>query len=1118
MNRNRFSVLFYNNFKLLIRGNVFKLFALFSLCCILYFHILNQSDLLKNSYSGVTTLSSFIPYMNTYLYSILLVIPLIFLVGNFFDKRKSKDSIEVIYSRPESNTEYIWSIFLSFVLVFILLGFILLILASFLHLFASAAAFNPFYYFFYLFSLVLPSLVFTLGFFFFIYSLAKNYLIGMITILVMLCLGGGIVISSQQEFLNPLGLTLPGVFSEITGHSNLFMFLLQRGFWLFLGLGLVQFTVLNFDRIPNNPKRAKQTSLLLVFIFAGVFCGSIYLYQKWSKEKIRETFLTVYDKYFDNPKCTLNSQDIEYEQQGSSMKVNARMYIQNTTGQKLEQVVIYLNPALKISSITCDGTEVSYKRIQQVIEIQKRLLPGTLSEVVIQYGGNIDENICYLDVPGHIYKDTERRSYLTCRFGNRYSYLTNDYTLLIPESLWYPVTVPPVNPKMICNVPVNFARYQLKVLNKDKKSIISQGNKYLIGDTVLFKNNYNLSGISLCIGDYETKSIRVDSTEYVLNIFKKHARIFDNFKVESDSLLIDAIDAIRYNVEDKFNKRYPYSRFILTEVPITYTSYYRNGHYGSEYVQPELLFIPEKGVGLYRDLESKVNLKGLKHSFMNKFVNESVYTTPFSFRKLFGFTPSNPFIVTGTQENNDYSIVSMFAGTSSFHSVEYPMINEIINLIQRMNPEIYTGEKSLDNVIEQDAMKYLSSHSLEDAISDNKLDTDVLSKILKLKTVDLLTYFGSRNLSRDSLMNFVKSFIAKNLFHSIEFSDFDDAFKDRFALSWKDILPSWSTVKQIPGYLIKDFSVNAIGKPSENKDVVPIQVVFSIYNDSDLDGLIYLYKSEQASYGNIGGFGNTFTRREVNPIQVIEVFQVKARSGIKVSRVISCKMASFITLNTNISSNLPTRLTMCPRDMELIPDSVSFIHDIDESYFSSTEDEIIADNEDDGFKILNNSPQFDLLDYFAGSKSNSKYCDPGLPIMPNNRWYDYIDMKAYGLKTRSAMFKPAGKGIPACEWAINLKTAGKYEIFAYIPNSFVSLVFKAGEENRREPFMQIYNVISGDDAKESVIETRYKEGWVSLGIFDLVSGTNKVVLLDQGMRNQLIFADAIKWVRVNDGK
>lgn len=97
------------------------------------------------------------------------------------------------------------------------------------------------------------------------------------------------------------------------------------------------------------------------------------------------------------------------------------------------------------------GKKFGFHRENQVIVVQKELQPGENITLRIEYDGKIDERICYLDISD---KEYDHAYWLDkkWRFGKRSAFVENGYTLLLPECLWYPVAVPPVNLKIfVCH-------------------------------------------------------------------------------------------------------------------------------------------------------------------------------------------------------------------------------------------------------------------------------------------------------------------------------------------------------------------------------------------------------------------------------------------------------------------------------------------------------------------------------------------------------------------------------------------------------------------------------------------------------------------------------------------
>lgn len=71
--------------------------------------------------------------------------------------------------------------------------------------------------------------------------------------------------------------------------------------------------------------------------------------------------------------------------------------------------------------------------------------------------------------------------------------------------------VPPVNLQMPSMKDFDFTDYQLEVEGQEGKVVISQGCMEKNEKGISYSNAHPLPRLSLCIGDYEQKTITVDS-------------------------------------------------------------------------------------------------------------------------------------------------------------------------------------------------------------------------------------------------------------------------------------------------------------------------------------------------------------------------------------------------------------------------------------------------------------------------------------------------------------------------------------------------------------------------------------------------------------------------------
>ena len=79
-------------------------------------------------------------------------------------------------------------------------------------------------------------------------------------------------------------------------------------------------------------------------------------------------------------------------------------------------------------------------------------------------------------------------------------------------------------------------------------------------------------------------------------------------------------------------------------------------------------------------------------------------------------------------------------------------------------------------------------------------------------------------------------------------------------------------------------------------------------------------------------------------------------------------------------------------------------------------------------------------------------------------------------------------------------------------SGFFSISVSSVTETEPEEIKQYYVVNIGGEKQEVSADVKEQVGWVSLGLFQLPVGECKIVLTDQGNKDQVLLGDAIKWV------
>ena len=1130
MNIHNISTISRYETKLLRRSWLFRIFAVLSLLVIVFFQISLQSNIFGWYRWSMIAMPSSIPFVNIYLFNIAQSIIAIFLAGSFLKRDQKLDTAEVIYVRPMSNADYIVGKTWGIIRVFVSLNIIALVIAGFIHVFASDSPFAFFPYIFYLLTLSIPSLVFILGLSFVIMSFVRNQAV---TFIIMLGFIGGTLLylgGVEQGTFDFFALTVPNMFSEVLGHTNLTPYLTQRFTFLFVGMGLLSFTIAMVNRLPLHPRKNILLNVVgCIITIVGLGCGYLYYSTYHHIDDQRHLYSEKYQKYNTSDKVNLLNENITYSQNSKEITVTAELTVQNRNHKTINTVLLYLNPSLKVEKLTSKGEDVSFERDAQVIVADYKLRPYETAEFQISYQGTIDENICYLDITDEEYYDTQNGNSIL-RFGKSYAYVLDKFTLLTPECLWYPTTFPPVNPEAPYNIRKNFATFSLKVYNPEERTVLSQGTFSQSGDTTSFASVDPLLGISLAIGDYEKKSITVDSVQIELYNFKGHDYFSKEFPNVSDTLADFLLD-IKTEYEMRKGRKYPFPKFVLAETPVSYAGYVRNWKGNSGQLQPEIVFLPELAATLPRS-DFKASIKRMKEWSRNDPRGGMTEDVDFEMNTIRDFIRSvfqseetyqeegNSFVNmftsgwSGTSKLNKYDISSMYFNyANSIYSQDFPIIDIVINTMlkqEESNPmrrwwRMFSGMGD-----SQRASAYLNGKSFEQAVLDNTLSTEVFYEMMKLKGLYLRNYITSR-VSSEDFTKFMSDFSKKYKFQEVNFTRLNNEFIRKFHFNLMDFIPGWYTINTTPLFIVKRIDADEVTIDEYTKYMVHFQV----YNPTNVDGIISV-NVEQGGFrgGPRGGGGRgRAAQMEANPPKN---FVIEARS-YKQIKILCDDRPSNLTINTNIAQNLPSDIMYnFPKVSTSTTDTTTGIFEGSSAAFAFNPKEIVVDNEDRGFRVIESNQKNTLQSLFK-KEEEDKYKNLNF-WSPPSKWTATVGTNYYGDYINSAMYKKSGSGNNQAEWNTQIQIPGFYEVFVYNSANMDRMMWRPGEQPKK---YQYYTVKHDDGEEEVSIETggRSPSGWVSLGSFYFSKGDTKVTLSDKGSEpRQFIVADAVKWVYTSNNK
>ena len=825
---------------LIIRNKLFWIFA----CCVVVgislSHWLWQGDSLGGLRWLNRALPSFIPFWNAWFYNLVQGIIVIFIGIDFVWRDRRLETNAVFSARPVTNLAYQTGKVLGIVEVCLVLNLITMGLGMIFHiLFGEPETFQLKIYFVYLFVMTLPTLFFVLGVALIVANRVKNHALA---VLVLLAVFAAFYFGTTDLLwgtVDPWGRALPLLFSDVTGMTRPEWVVLQRGMFVLLGLGLV---VLAMGMMPRLSERAGVTWKVRAggwtFLLIGILFGGAYYSIFHELNNRRDLYREVFEKYAEVKGGHVKAHNIYFRQEGDKITGESDLVVANVGGRPLVRPVLYLNPGLEVTALTGgQGENLPYTRESQAILLERALQPGEEILLHVVYEGKIDEAICFPDFTDEEFHDTRLMSFFRTyhsmfRHGRCFARVGDDYTLLFPECLWYPVAVPPVNVNAPLARQYDFTRYRLKVGDVGKRVAISQGEMEMSGDTTVFRNREPLPSLSLTIGEYERRSIVLDSLTFELYHFPGHdffMRDYTSLKDSADFLVEEPISTI---LAIKGGD-YPFDKLTVVEAPVNFVPRLYKGFAGSQFVQPELLFYPERmylgyyaHVGFWPGDDDERTRFELEVDAFRNMLEVNLLTGIFDCSALFGD----------------------FGGV--LQSEEYPGFGGIVNDLAKVDfsngPMIYLG----DELGYSEIVTYWNGKSMREAFVDKETKGNQLQELLKRKYTLIEKHLQALVGERE-LFQFMKQFKQRYLFMAPDFEVLEREFNARFHVNLREILDYYYEGKELPALFVQDLKVELYEKDEEARHIGSCK----IYNPTSAPAVVTLSVATYSMGDNEMGSG-----------------------------------------------------------------------------------------------------------------------------------------------------------------------------------------------------------------------------------------------------------------------
>ena len=1096
--------------KLLFRSWFFKVFATLTVAATIVTAIatLNESRY-------VESIPTLLGYSLMLTFNIGQAIVSIFLASEYLKRDKQLDTSEIFYVRPLSNAEYLLGKMWGTIRVFLLLNLMVIaigIISGYVKL-GMAVDIGSFFKYFLLINL--PTLIYIIGLSTILMLIIKNQALTFVILLGYIGLTVYYIGDKCYYLFDYMCYNVPLMESTVTGFADLQSLIIHRTLYLLLGFSFILFSILMFRRLPNSHYALLPWGIFAVAIFlVTMLLGYLHISNYTDKESYRSNLITLNNSNVNNPKIVTDSCMIDAVQQGEKLFFETTIVGRPT--KDAAQFTFTLNPGYTVSEATHNGAPLKVEREEHLLKVtfpEEKKMEETI-RFTLKYGGVIDERICYLDIPEELL--VESGGFKKYKMGKRYAFQAADFTMLTPESYWYPrpgVCYSDESPDWQQSY---FTHFDMKVTPNAGLTPLSQGCISLSEDslTTHFALEYPLQSLSLLIGEYENISVESDKTLYSAWYLKGHDYFTQSFDSIQDTLP-KLISDMRRDIEKEFELTYPFKRFSFVEVPVHFASYSRTWTRSQERQQPEMLFLPERGFGLWqfdfnwhikwrRDMRENNRERGGR-ILTNVQIEAEVFN---HFKSLLLDQNGSVKFDEGRmgrrsvtiEESPYYLFPQMYNFKYNIYSSEWSVANRLIEIRLSKSPWwnnfMQRNVNGLSN--EEKCVLLLQVRSFKELLKDMEL-RNLMNNIIEVEGKRL--FLGAEKALgvgtfRDSLTNYVKA----HAFENLSFETMLDTMGRLAGCDIRSTLKQWEKPVEVSEFL---FGTPTITKVTTNKkDIFQGDIVIS--NISDKPGSVNM----KLIFWTRNGDKQTFDG-EKKPNEWIVNFAPRETKRIishweETPNMFACTALFSKNLPMHVvahSGKVETAKTLVPEgEYPLSPD------------FLLEKDETIVDNEDESLFELSVPPPSGLLNEWIKKKSideDFKYSGI-MEWNPPMRWTLTTDGGYYGKSIRSAAVIRSGDGEEYAKWKLPVAEPGRYELYYYVRKP--GEVHWGGWHNRGR---KMYNFVieTGEHTEEHELNMRRAEnGWTLLSTFDLACDTVTVTLTNK-TKLRYISADAVKLVK-----
>ena len=566
------------------------------------------------------------------------------------------------------------------------------------------------------------------------------------------------------------------------------------------------------------------------------------------------------------------------------------------------------------------------------------------------------------------------------------------------------------------------------------------------------------------------------------------------------------------------NLDYHYNRLSLIEVPVQFLCHHRFWKLQPETVQPEQVFLQEKGV--FNSLEVN-DLKRLSHFVHN--TSESKHLTQndiqnFMFQRLIkktilevspqrsilrgrrmakgkqGISLTKVFANLSTSFEYDYNIFpNFYTFMHGFSSDKYPIFDSVV--AYHYKSRFFHHEIGVINnitLMDSDVLvrQALSKRPLSQVFTDSN-NKKIGYEILKNKSAALFKHMEAQ-LGDDIFDGFLNEYIRNNRYKTSNALHFFKELKELSAIDFEPYIELWQNEMQLPKFEVYDVTemkVTIDGKTA-------FQYYFTIYNSGAADGVID---------------ASIFVRDDVQS-HLIKTIHLKSRQAKKIGIIHvhpfsgrTLMLRTFNALNKEIITT-PFNVTKYRYDSELF----------DGEYIVEPPPKdpgIIVDNSDPGFTVLTQPGKSFVMKLLhkSGDENNGLIRYDRRNTLPK-RWREGIKSFFYGEIENTAHYIQSGNGNQKVQWSAIIPESNTYDMYYYTQDKSKFRIPSLTETNYTVDDFN-FTVYHDDGIDDVTLDlNNAKQGWTYVGSYYLSKGRGIVELSDKS-KGKLVYADAVKWVK-----